>query len=187
MKITFYFAALISIISIATACNNNTAKESKGNVTAISNEPKQLNYTITASYPHDPNSFTEGFEWRDGFLYEGKRSEQHPEYEINPNCMNTSLMTVDELNERMWLACQLGDDDILEQAVADGAQVGEMNSFKRRAYLSRFTVELPDFLTPTHSRLSPSLVPYLCPSPSPSLSLFLSLSLALYLSIYLCL
>jgi glutamine cyclotransferase len=34
-------------------------------------EPKQLSYTVTATYPHDPKSFTEGLEYRDGFLYEG--------------------------------------------------------------------------------------------------------------------
>ena len=33
------------------------------------------------------------------------------------------VLTVDELNERMWLACQLGDEDIVCQAVADGAEV----------------------------------------------------------------
>jgi hypothetical protein len=36
---------------------------------------------------------------------------------------NNRALTVDELNERMWLACQLGDDDIVRQAVADGAEV----------------------------------------------------------------
>lgn len=34
-------------------------------------EPKQLSYTVTATYPHNPLSFTEGLEYRDGFLYEG--------------------------------------------------------------------------------------------------------------------
>jgi len=34
-------------------------------------EPLQLSYTITATYPHNTESFTEGLEYRDGFLYEG--------------------------------------------------------------------------------------------------------------------
>ncbi len=35
------------------------------------NEPKQLTYTVIATYPHNPESYTEGLEYRDGFLYEG--------------------------------------------------------------------------------------------------------------------
>jgi len=96
MKITFYFAALISFFSIATACNNNTATESKGNVTAITNEPKQLTYTITASYPHDPNSFTEGFEWRDGFLYEGTGD---PSYSGKSKLLKVDLKTGKSVKE----------------------------------------------------------------------------------------
>jgi hypothetical protein len=40
-----------------------------------------------------------------------------------PERASARTLTVDELNERMWLACQLGDDDIVRQAVADGAEV----------------------------------------------------------------
>jgi hypothetical protein len=39
------------------------------------------------------------------------------------NTTSGRALTVDELNERMWLACQLGDEDIVCQAVADGAEV----------------------------------------------------------------
>lgn len=32
--------------------------------------PRQFGYSVVKSYPHDPNAFTQGLFWRDGFLYE---------------------------------------------------------------------------------------------------------------------
>lgn len=36
---------------------------------------------------------------------------------------NRTDLNGDELNERLWLACVLGDDEVVLQAVKDGAQV----------------------------------------------------------------
>ncbi len=58
------FFTVITIISCS--CNNNGNEPTKP-----TNEPKQLSYTVTATYPHDASAFTEGLEWKDGFLYEG--------------------------------------------------------------------------------------------------------------------
>ena len=33
-------------------------------------EPKQYGYEIVASYPHDPEAYTQGLLWHDGYLYE---------------------------------------------------------------------------------------------------------------------
>src|SRR5205823_7363033 len=33
--------------------------------------PQQYGYRVIKSYPHDPTAFTQGLEYRDGFLYEG--------------------------------------------------------------------------------------------------------------------
>ena len=33
--------------------------------------PQQYGYRVVKSYPHDRNAFTQGLEFRDGFLYEG--------------------------------------------------------------------------------------------------------------------
>jgi glutaminyl-peptide cyclotransferase len=33
--------------------------------------PAQYTYRVVKSYPHDRNAFTQGFEYRDGFFYEG--------------------------------------------------------------------------------------------------------------------
>src|SRR5438128_116784 len=38
-------------------------------VAAVS--PQQYGYRVVKSYPHDRNAFTQGLEFRDGFLYEG--------------------------------------------------------------------------------------------------------------------
>lgn len=64
MKRNLFFALGILLLS---ACNNNEIKPDKP---SSANEPQQLTYTITATYPHDPTSFTEGLEWRDSSLYE---------------------------------------------------------------------------------------------------------------------
>lgn len=58
----------VTIILFGCSCNNNNNDDPKKPAT---NEPKQLQYTVTATYPHDASSFTEGLEFRDGFLYEG--------------------------------------------------------------------------------------------------------------------
>ena len=34
-------------------------------------EPVEYTYEVVRAYPHDPNAFTQGFEYRAGFLYEG--------------------------------------------------------------------------------------------------------------------
>ena len=41
----------------------------------------------------------------------------------SPAAAPERTLSTDELNERMWLACQLGDEDIVCQAVSDGAEV----------------------------------------------------------------
>src|SRR5437773_7211101 len=38
-------------------------------VAAVS--PQQYGYRVVKTYPHDRNAFTQGLEYRDGFLYEG--------------------------------------------------------------------------------------------------------------------
>lgn len=55
--------------TIIVSCNN---QQNGNNPTPTNtNEPKQLSYTLIATHPHDVNSFTEGLEFRNGFLYEG--------------------------------------------------------------------------------------------------------------------
>jgi len=42
---------------------------------AVSRRPQEYTFAIVAAYPHDANAFTQGFAYRDGFLYEGTGRE----------------------------------------------------------------------------------------------------------------
>ena len=66
---------LIALLSIAllASCKD---KEKQANTPTV-DEPKQLSYTVTNTYPHNPSSFTEGLEYRDGFLYEGTGDQEY--------------------------------------------------------------------------------------------------------------
>ena len=66
MKANIFLVVFITTLVACTSCNENGKDKP-----AINNEPKQLTYNITAVYPHDATSYTEGLEWHDGFLYEG--------------------------------------------------------------------------------------------------------------------
>lgn len=60
------YLPLLTMVFVLLSCNNEKPKEEETN-----NDPKQLTYTVIATYPHAEDAFTEGLEWRDGFLYEG--------------------------------------------------------------------------------------------------------------------
>ena len=75
-KIAFW-SICVGLISLS--CNNHTDNTIDNNVTtpANDNHPAALAYTITNTYPHNPQSFTEGLEWHDSILYEGTGLEKH--------------------------------------------------------------------------------------------------------------
>lgn len=60
---TFFVVLFFALVS----CNNNEPKNKPTN----SYDVQQLQYTVKNIYPHDVNAFTEGLEFRNGFLYEG--------------------------------------------------------------------------------------------------------------------
>ena len=55
-----------------TACNNENRSASIEGIgtTVMSNTPAAISYDIINEYPHDPTAFTEGLEYKDGYLYE---------------------------------------------------------------------------------------------------------------------
>jgi len=58
---------------LVSACNNENRPAGAGNSNTDSNAvpvPAVISYDILNEYPHDPNAFTEGLEYKDGFLYE---------------------------------------------------------------------------------------------------------------------
>lgn len=63
---------LLLVCSIA-ACNNDKPADTKTAATVNAPEqniPSLISYDIVKEYPHDPTAFTEGLEFKDGFLYE---------------------------------------------------------------------------------------------------------------------
>ncbi|MCW5905924.1 MAG: glutaminyl-peptide cyclotransferase [Chitinophagaceae bacterium] len=71
----------ITIVS----CNNNEEKKPINNY-----DIKHLTYNVINIYPHDENAFTEGLEWKDGFLYEGTGDT---EYEGNSKLAKVDVKT----------------------------------------------------------------------------------------------
>ena len=65
---------LAVLILFAAACNNEqhpaatTGNESEKATDQVI--PKVISFDVVKEYPHDPAAFTEGLEYRDGFLYE---------------------------------------------------------------------------------------------------------------------
>lgn len=55
------------LIILFISCKNNTENNEPVNVQQV----KQLQYTVLNMFPHDETAFTEGLEFRNGFLYEG--------------------------------------------------------------------------------------------------------------------
>jgi glutaminyl-peptide cyclotransferase len=64
---TFIFIILLS------SCNNNTSdKQDDGNKTVPTlPAPVQINYSLLNVYPHDTDSYTQGLQYHNGYLYEG--------------------------------------------------------------------------------------------------------------------
>ena len=74
----FLFAA------IAVSCGN-TPPTSNGNTKPpVSNSANQpvitYDYQIVKTYPHDPKAFTQGLEFKDGFLYEGTGGKEGDDF-----------------------------------------------------------------------------------------------------------
>lgn len=75
MKKKLSLALLAISIVFISSCNNEN--NNNNNPVNKNNEPAQLSYTVVATHPHDVTSFTEGLEYKNGFLYEGSGD---PEY-----------------------------------------------------------------------------------------------------------
>ncbi len=66
MKNLFLFTTIVFMLA---ACNNNDQNSSDGNSTTKATPV--MSFSIVASYPHDPTSFTQGLAFYKGDLYEG--------------------------------------------------------------------------------------------------------------------
>jgi glutamine cyclotransferase len=75
------------------ACKNNT---DNNEVTSLNPDPPMINYTVVKVFPHDTTTYTEGFEWHDGALYE---SGGDPDYKGQSKLVKTDLQTGKPLQE----------------------------------------------------------------------------------------
>ena len=66
MKRLLLFSVALMLFS---GCQESSTPENAIALSVL--EPAVLNYTITNLYPHNTNSYTEGLEWHDNFLFEG--------------------------------------------------------------------------------------------------------------------
>lgn len=71
-KLNKYIIAIGSIL-VMTGCGNNEQKPEVSTPPAETSQvtvPAVISYDIINEYPHDPGAFTEGLEFKDGYLYE---------------------------------------------------------------------------------------------------------------------
>lgn len=60
----------ISLFLLLSACNNDKEEKTITNNTESDSSPAIINYSVVNAFPHDTTSFTEGFLFHDGQLYE---------------------------------------------------------------------------------------------------------------------
>lgn len=86
----------------AVSCNNET-RQVAGN-TAPDNSamalPAVISYDIINEYPHDPTAFTEGLEYRDGFLYES--TGQYGSSDIRKTDLKTGKVLISKKMEARY-------------------------------------------------------------------------------------
>ena len=76
---------LLCVLSFQYGCNDGNATDNasqpqtKADVTQPKDVPKPISWDIVKIYPHDPAAFTEGLEFRNGFLYESTGEYGHSE------------------------------------------------------------------------------------------------------------
>ena len=73
---------LLFIFSLISACrdNSSTSENSSDTVEPLSaNEPQAITYTILNALPHDTNSYTEGFLFHDGKIFESSGAPKEVE------------------------------------------------------------------------------------------------------------
>lgn len=85
MKFTGRIFLIIAFCASIVACNNkkdNTEDTNGSTQTVTEAPPASMAYTVVKMYPHNPTSFTEGFEYNDTFLYEGTGLEKQSKLAI---------------------------------------------------------------------------------------------------------
>lgn len=77
MRLSLILFATVFAFSCSGTPNTNTAVNKPASPTPAKSGPAPVyTYEIVKSYPHDPNAFTEGLYYKDGFLYESTGEEK---------------------------------------------------------------------------------------------------------------
>lgn len=76
---------LILFVSVSLSCGNasNAPNVKPINTNTNTSKPAMVpaySYEIVKTYPHDPKAFTQGLEFRDGFLYEGTGGKEGDDF-----------------------------------------------------------------------------------------------------------
>lgn len=67
----FFLAALVALSGCAPQQNPSSQPVAAPvSISQTQNETRQLSWSVAGEFPHDPQAFTQGLLWRDGFLYE---------------------------------------------------------------------------------------------------------------------
>lgn len=86
--------------------NDSLAQALSVRLTVLAEEPpKQLVYKIVGEFPHDPSSFTQGYFYHDGYLYEGTGRLKH-----------SRLLKIDPTNGKIVQQREM-DDDIFGEGI----------------------------------------------------------------------
>jgi len=77
MRLILLIFAAVSVLSCSGSPTNSTLVNKPVSPTPAKSGPAPVyTYEIVKSYPHDPNAFTEGLYFKDGFLYESTGEEK---------------------------------------------------------------------------------------------------------------
>jgi glutaminyl-peptide cyclotransferase len=77
MRLILLIFAAVSVLSCSGSPTNSTLVNKPASPTPAKSGPAPVyTYEIVKSYPHDPNAFTEGLYFKDGFLYESTGEEK---------------------------------------------------------------------------------------------------------------
>ena len=77
MRLILIIFATIFVLSCGGSPNTNTVVNKTPSPTPVRSGPAPVyTYEVVKSYPHDPNAFTEGLYFKDGFLYESTGEEK---------------------------------------------------------------------------------------------------------------
>lgn len=93
----------VCTLCLAAACNNEkpAAVKTEDKATGTSPIPTVINYSIVNEYAHDPAAFTEGLEYKDGFLYEG--TGQYGESDLRKTDLKTGkVLASSKLEDRYF-------------------------------------------------------------------------------------